>query len=107
MERQKCRRPLPNSAQWRKILAGAAEMLTKYPLRGGGWNNPPENLQSTIRNRNEPDNRNDDIGFRVAVSPANTPARTAVQATSWRFGAENHGLPALVEEASNVRASLP
>jgi len=34
-------------------------------LRGGSWNNPPENARSAIRNHNNPDNRNTNIGFRV------------------------------------------
>jgi hypothetical protein len=35
-------------------------------LRGGSWNNNPQNLRSANRNRNNPDNRNNNIGFRVA-----------------------------------------
>jgi formylglycine-generating enzyme required for sulfatase activity len=35
-------------------------------LRGGAWNNNPENLRSANRNRNQPDNRNNNVGFRVA-----------------------------------------
>jgi len=34
-------------------------------LRGGSWNDYPENLACAIRNRYNPDNRNDVIGFRV------------------------------------------
>ncbi|MFM9847386.1 MAG: SUMF1/EgtB/PvdO family nonheme iron enzyme [Hyphomicrobiaceae bacterium] len=34
-------------------------------LRGGSWNNNPRNLRSADRNRNQPDNRNNRIGFRV------------------------------------------
>jgi hypothetical protein len=43
-------------------------------LRGGSWNNKSENLRAANRNRNEPDNRNNNIGFRVArvLSPAST-----------------------------------
>jgi len=37
-------------------------------LRGGTWNNKPENLRSANRNRNNADNRNYDIGFRLAQS---------------------------------------
>ncbi|WP_371418457.1 SUMF1/EgtB/PvdO family nonheme iron enzyme [Methylocapsa sp. S129] len=35
-------------------------------MRGGSWNNNPRNLRSANRNRNEPDNRNDNIGFRLS-----------------------------------------
>ncbi|MCY4150325.1 MAG: hypothetical protein OXD44_11075 [Gammaproteobacteria bacterium] len=35
-------------------------------LRGGSWNNNPRNLRSANRNRNRPDNRNNNNGFRVA-----------------------------------------
>ncbi len=34
-------------------------------LRGGSWNNNPQNLRSANRNRNTTDNRNNNIGFRV------------------------------------------
>jgi hypothetical protein len=35
-------------------------------VRGGSWNNNPENLRSANRNRNTTDNRNNNLGFRVA-----------------------------------------
>ncbi len=48
-------------------------------LRGGSWNNNPRNLRSANRNRNNTDNRNNNIGFRLAQS-----ARVAVgRALSW------------------------
>jgi formylglycine-generating enzyme required for sulfatase activity len=34
-------------------------------VRGGSWNNQPVNARSAYRNTNEPDNRNNNIGFRV------------------------------------------
>jgi len=37
--------------------------------RGGSWNNDPINLRGANRNRNTPDNRNNNLGFRV-VWPA-------------------------------------
>jgi len=37
-------------------------------LRGGSWNNNENNLRSANRNRNEPDNRNNNIGFRCVLS---------------------------------------
>ncbi len=36
-------------------------------VRGGGWNNPASNARAGYRNRNEPDNRNNNSGFRVVV----------------------------------------
>ncbi len=42
-------------------------------VRGGAWNNNAENLRVANRNRNAPDNRNDNIGFRcVARPPSNS-----------------------------------
>jgi formylglycine-generating enzyme required for sulfatase activity len=38
-------------------------------LRGGSWNNKPNNLRSANRNRNNADNRNNNIGFRLAHYP--------------------------------------
>ncbi len=35
-------------------------------LRGGSWNNNPWNVRAGSRNGNSPDNRNNNIGFRVA-----------------------------------------
>jgi hypothetical protein len=34
-------------------------------VRGGSWNNNPENLRSANRNRNTTDNRNNNLGFRL------------------------------------------
>ncbi len=33
--------------------------------RGGSWNNDTENCRSANRNNNSPDNRNDNLGFRL------------------------------------------
>jgi hypothetical protein len=35
-------------------------------IRGGSWNTKPRNVRSANRNRNEPDNRNNNLGFRLA-----------------------------------------
>ncbi|MCF1182037.1 SUMF1/EgtB/PvdO family nonheme iron enzyme [Marichromatium gracile] len=35
-------------------------------IRGGSWNNNARNCRSAYRNRNEPDNRNNNLGFRCA-----------------------------------------
>ncbi|MEA2060752.1 MAG: SUMF1/EgtB/PvdO family nonheme iron enzyme [Thermodesulfobacteriota bacterium] len=39
-------------------------------IRGGSWNNNVRNCRSANRNRNTPDNRNNNNGFRLACSPA-------------------------------------
>jgi hypothetical protein len=39
-------------------------------IRGGSWNNNPRNLRAANRNRNTPDNRNNNLGFRLASPPA-------------------------------------
>jgi len=41
-------------------------MGTEPELRGGSWNNNPRNVRVSNRNRNEPENRNNNIGFRCA-----------------------------------------
>jgi hypothetical protein len=42
-------------------------------IRGGSWNNQPANLRSANRNRNNPDNRNNNLGFRLAQSACQRP----------------------------------
>lgn len=49
---------------------------TNRVLRGGSWNNKPQNLRAANRNNNNPTNRNNNIGFRLAKT---LPAR------SWAF----------------------
>jgi hypothetical protein len=41
--------------------------------RGGSWNNNPRNCRSANRNGNTPDNRNNNLGFRLALVPAQRP----------------------------------
>jgi len=43
-------------------------------IRGGGWNNKPQNVRSANRNRNNADNRNNNLGFRVASTLSMTGA---------------------------------
>jgi hypothetical protein len=38
-------------------------------VRGGSWNNNPRNVRAANRNDNTPDNRNNNIGFRLAKTP--------------------------------------
>ena len=44
-------------------------------LRGGDWNNNWNNLRVANRNNNNPDNRNNNIGFRCAAPPSQFPRR--------------------------------
>ncbi|MBA3966210.1 MAG: SUMF1/EgtB/PvdO family nonheme iron enzyme [Nitrospirales bacterium] len=37
-------------------------------VRGGSWNNNQNNAGASYRNNNHPDNRNNNIGFRVVRS---------------------------------------
>lgn len=41
-------------------------MKHKPLLRGGSWNNNTDNCRVANRNNNNPDNRNNNIGFRVS-----------------------------------------
>ena len=49
-----------------RIDAGERSQAAKRVIRGGSWNNNPRNCRSANRNRNAPDNRNNNLGFRVA-----------------------------------------
>ena len=40
-------------------------------IRGGSWNNNAQNCRSANRNNNTPDNRNNNIGFRVVLPQLN------------------------------------
>ncbi|MBP6601604.1 MAG: SUMF1/EgtB/PvdO family nonheme iron enzyme [Verrucomicrobiales bacterium] len=40
--------------------------------RGGSWNNNAANCRSANRNRNTPENRNNNLGFRLAAAPRET-----------------------------------
>jgi hypothetical protein len=49
----------------RVVIAGDERVL-----RGGSWNNNGRNARCANRNGNEPDNRNQNIGFRFAPAQA-------------------------------------
>ncbi|MCE7903998.1 MAG: hypothetical protein DYH20_15565 [Gammaproteobacteria bacterium PRO9] len=48
------------------VLRGQAQ--TTRVLRGGSFNNTADNVRCAARNRNNPNNRNRNIGFRVVVA---------------------------------------
>ena len=74
---------------------------TSRVLRGGSWNNNPTNLRSAYRNNNTPDNRNNNVGFRVVrvgVSARKVPNRTKTGAvpagqSAWPAGAKRPPKP--------------
>ncbi|MDX2248816.1 MAG: hypothetical protein SF052_18660 [Bacteroidia bacterium] len=37
--------------------------------RGGSWNNNPQNCRVANRNNNSPENRDNNLGFRLAFAP--------------------------------------
>jgi hypothetical protein len=39
-------------------------------VRGGSWNNTSDNARCAYRNRNQPENRNNNLGFRVVLRSA-------------------------------------
>ena len=53
-----------------KITGGERSIGSKRVNRGGGWNDNAVNCRSAYRNRNTPDNRNNNLGFRVASAPS-------------------------------------
>ncbi|WP_110721462.1 SUMF1/EgtB/PvdO family nonheme iron enzyme [Thiolinea disciformis] len=42
-------------------------ILRAGAIRGGSWNNNTENVRCAVRNRNHPNNRNNNVGFRVLL----------------------------------------
>jgi len=46
-------------------------------LRGGSWNNNESNCRVANRNNNNPDNRNNNYGFRLVLVPAHRHSRIA------------------------------
>ena len=55
-------------------------------LRGGSWFTYPRNCRSAYRNNNNPDNRNNNIGFRVSCSAPSTLLKPAMAGQNWQVG---------------------
>ena len=49
-------------------LGNRSKAGVKRVVRGGSWNNNGRNCRSAYRNRKEPDNRNNNLGFRLALA---------------------------------------
>ncbi|MBQ7177785.1 MAG: hypothetical protein IJS08_10260 [Victivallales bacterium] len=47
--------------------------------RGGSWNNNARNCRVANRNSNEPENRNNNLGFRVALAPSSMNGQDVLQ----------------------------
>lgn len=45
---------------------GAGQQGDRRVNRGGSWNDDARNVRAAYRNAHHPDNRNDDLGFRLA-----------------------------------------
>ena len=80
-----------------RSLAEALDLAFAYPadgrvvqlLRGGSWNNNPRNCRSAYRNHNQPDNHNNNVGFRVVCLPQHPSASEPLE-----------GIPAGAQEGS-------
>ncbi len=63
-----------------------------HGLRGGSFNNESRNVRCAYRNRNNPNNRNNNIGFRIVVStsfPRCAVAKRVVRASTFTIEAPN------------------
>ena len=65
-------------------------------LRGGSWNNNPRNCRSAYRNHNQPDNANNNVGFRVVCLPQHPSPSEPLE-----------GIQAGAQEGSQTRGSRP
>jgi hypothetical protein len=76
------------------LLAGNVQQGRKRVLRGGAWNNNGHNLRSANRNGNPPDNRNHNIGLRLAGAfsiAGGSKSQHIVQFHPRRAGGQNPG----------------
>jgi hypothetical protein len=51
--------------------------------RGGSWNNNASNCRAANRNRNNPGNRNNNLGFRPAPAPPQLRPPRTVELRAW------------------------
>ena len=76
-----------------RIAPGERSQAANRVIRGGSWNNNPRNARSANRNRNTPENRNNNLGFRLALAQRTgwIPCRTEPTASLPRFRAVRSG----------------
>ena len=94
----------PVKEQW-LLLANVG----KYPklcadcvLRGGSFNNNQNNVRCAIRINNRPDNRNNNIGFRVVLSTLTTRNGLQLMVVTPRLMAGNFPGRASVGRANSI-----
>ncbi|MGN7613743.1 formylglycine-generating enzyme family protein [Magnetococcales bacterium HHB-1] len=63
---QKLNQRCHTTTQW----IGTYESDTNRVIRGGSWINNARNIRCANRNRNTPENRNNNTGFRLAFAPS-------------------------------------
>ena len=60
--------------------------------RGGSWNNSAENCRVSNRNRNTPDNRNNNLGLRLALQLSPLGLRNGMRKEQEMCPARTHGM---------------
>jgi RNA-directed DNA polymerase len=70
-------------------------------VRGGAWNNNRDNARCAYRNRNQPDNRNNNLGFRDFF--IHEPKRRKISAAPFRDRVVHHALCNLIEPLFDAR----
>jgi hypothetical protein len=77
-------------------------------VRGGSWNNNQMNARCACRNRNDPDNYNNNVGFRVVVSIAFPTGRQTPPSTDAGRRPEGRGAsPPMRASAARPRSRPP
>jgi hypothetical protein len=79
-------------------------------LRGGSWINNGQNLRSANRNANDPGNRNDNIGFRLARAQEGRMAltdQTAIRSLGSASGQKPSGPRYVSRHGGVLPESLP